>query len=378
MSKQEEITIDKKPHKKLRFEFIDQFRGFVGVLMLVGHSSYYFNSIWKRLDPFDPLFPDRAQFILRYVGYLCAPGFLMMAGAMVWWSYHRRVVKGIPDNLARWHIIQRGLFLIIVQITWVNSSWGGFRSFQPWHFGIIASIGFSIILLSLIVNMRWQIQLLIGMAILLIHPILLKIPYDTNVIWERVIMQTFIDAGEFNKYPVLPWFALATLGSVMAKGWLNVWKTDKKRIYMSLAIATVTLLVAIIIRMSRGYGNIFPFSDFGSWSFLIDKKYTPSLFMGLWSFAFVVLGVSAFIIIGKATPILLKVFSIPGKVPLFFYGMHLAILGVFVKRFDLFYREGGVFEALIGAVVLLIIMLPLCQWFYKVKRRSDNFIIRMM
>ena len=89
-----------------------------------------------------------------------------------------------------------------------------------------------------------------------------------------------------------------------------------------------------------------------------------------------VLGVSAFIAIGKIAPKLLKIFSIPGKVPLFFYGMHLAILGVFVKRFDLFYRDGGITETMIGAFVLLIIMLPLCQWFYKVKRRSNNFIIR--
>jgi len=85
---------------KGRFDFIDQFRGFVGILMLMGHSSYYFNSIWLHLDPLDPLFPDWAQFALRYAGYLCAPGFLMMNGAMVWWSFHRRIVKGTPEATA--------------------------------------------------------------------------------------------------------------------------------------------------------------------------------------------------------------------------------------------------------------------------------------
>ena len=72
------------------------------------------------------------------------------------------------------------------------------------------------------------------------------------------------------------------------------------------------------------------------------------------------------------------VFSIPGKVPLFFYVIHLAILGIFVKRFDLFYREGGVFASLIGFAVMLVIMLPLCKWFYGVKSRSRNYFIRMI
>lgn len=375
------------PHKKTlsstlevkqRFDYIDQFRGFIGILMLVGHSSYYLNSIWKQLNPFDPLFPTWSQFALRYAGYLCAPGFLIMAGTMVWWSYHRRIAKGIPDWTARWHLIQRGLFLIIVQMTWVNASWGGFRVFNPWHFGIIACIGLSMILLTLIIKLRWPVRLFIGLALLVIHPFLLEIPYDPDITWNRVLMQIFIDSGKFNKYPVLPWLALAILGSVMATGWLQAWKTNRKRILMSVGIAAIALLLAIVLRMGRGYGNIFPFSDFGSYSFFIDQKYPPSLYLNLLFFALVVLGVSGFIAIGKIAPKLLLIFSIPGKVPLFFYAIHLAILGVFVKRIGLFYREGGVLASLIGVAVMLVVMLPLCKWFYGVKRRSKNFFIRMI
>jgi len=368
----------KPPEEKQRFEFIDQFRGLIVILMLVDHSSYYFNSIWEQIDPLDPLFDSWGQFALRYAGYLCAPGFLMMAGAMVWWSWQQRIAKGTPDWTARWHLVQRGLFLILVQVTWVNSSWGGFSEFKPYHIGIIACIGISMILLALIVNWHWLLRIFIGLAILVIHPFLLKIPYDPEATWPRILMQTFIDAGEFNKYPVLPWFALATLGSGMATGWLVIWKTDKKRILWSIGIASVALLISIVVRMGRGYGNIFPFSDFGSFSFFFDQKYPPSLYMSLWFFAWVVLGIGGFIAIGKAAPKLLMVFSIPGKVPLFFYCMHIAIMGVFVKRMDFFYREGGVVASLIGVAVMLVIMLPLCKWFYGVKKRSKNFIIRMI
>lgn len=370
--------MDKAPASKPRFEYIDQFRGLIVILMLVDHCSYYLNSIWSQIDPLDPLFDSWGQVALRYVGYLCAPGFLMMAGAMVWWSFEHKIKMGTGAWTIRRQLIQRGLFLILVQITWVNSSWGGFSEFKPYHIGIIACIGISMILLTLIIKWHWLLRLFVGIAILAIHPFLLKIPYNPENTWSMILMQTFIDAGEFNKYPVLPWFALATLGSVLAGGWLLSWKTDKKRILMSVGIAAIAISLSLIVRLGRGYGNIFPFSDFGSYSFFFDQKYPPSLYLSLWFFALVVLGVGIFIAIGQYAPKVLMVFSIPGKVALFFYCMHIAIMGVFVKRFDLFYREGEVTASLIGVAVMLVIMIPLCKWFYGIKKRSKNFIIQMI
>lgn len=364
--------------KQQRFHFIDQYRGLVGVLMLLGHSSYYFNSIWKQLDPFDPLFAGWEQFALRYLGYICAPGFLMMNGAMVWWAYHRRITKGTPDWTARWHLIQRGLFLVLVQMIWVNASWGGFSAFKPWHLGIISCIGISMILLTLIVNFRWQYRLGIALTIFVIHPFLLNITYSPDDTLVKVLMQTFIDAGEFNKYPVLPWFALATLGSVMATGWLSEWQSDKKRILFGSLIAAAAILIAVILRMERGFGNINAFSDFGSYSFLLDQKYPPSIFHNLWFFGSVVLGVGVIIALGRIIPKPLKILGAVGKVPLFFYCIHIALLGIFSKRIGLFYREGEVIESLIGMVILLAVMLPLSKWFANVKSKNKNYFILMI
>jgi uncharacterized membrane protein len=363
---------------KERFQYIDQFRGLIIILMLVDHSSYYFDAIWKHQDPLDPLFDSWGEVIMRYVGYLCAPGFLMMNGAMVWWSFRKRLTRGDSAWSARWHMIQRGLFLVLFQMTWVNSSWGGFRTFDPWHLGIIACIGISMILITFIVQFHWAVRLAIALAVLLIHPFLLKITYDPENTLSRVLMQTFVDAGEFNKYPVIPWFASGILGSVMATAWIQIWKTDRQRVTMGIIIGIVALVIAVGIRLGRGFGNIFPFSDTGSYSFFFDQKYPPSLFMSLWFFALVVLGVSAFIVLGRFAPKIVEVFSIPGKVPLFFYGAHIAILGVFIKRTDMFYREGGVLSALIGLTVMIAVMLPLCRWYYGVKRRSNNYIIQMI
>jgi uncharacterized membrane protein len=234
------------------------------------------------------------------------------------------------------------------------------------------------ILLSIIIHLKLWIRLTVAVFLLLIHPFLLQIHYDLNSTWQMTVMQTFIDAGEFNKYPVLPWFAMGILGSVMASGWLIAWKGDKKKIIMSLGIAFIAFIVAIGIRMGRGFGNIFPFSEFGSYSFFIDQKYPPSLFHNIWFFACVLTGVSLFIILDKYIPKVMGIIGIVGKAPLFFYCIHLAILGIFIKRLDLYYRLGDVPETLIGAAVLLPIMLFLSAWFWKVKQKSSNFIIKMI
>ncbi len=348
------------------------------VLMLLDHCSYYFNSVWDQVDPLNPLFDSWGQFALRYVSYLCAPGFLVMAGAMVRWSYRQRIKKSVPDWTVRWQLIQRGLFLVLLQITWVNSSWGGFSGFKPGHLGIIACIGISMILLTLIVNFNRIMQAAFGLIILAIHPLMLKIPYDLSGPVQSFFMQAFITAGEYNKYPVVPWFALALLGSAMAHGWFEAWKSDRQKIGWSAGIGAVAILLALAVRMGRGYGNIFPFSEPGSYSFFFDQKYPPSLYLSLWCFGWVLMFIAAFIALNKISPKILWIFTVPGRTPLFFYGIHIAIMGVFVKRTDWMYRDGGVSETLIAFVIMLAIMIPLCLWFYKFKSRSNNWMVRMI
>lgn len=367
-----------KKERTSRFEFIDQYRGLVGVMMLLGHSNYYWNSLWHHFDPLDPVFPSLAQFGLRYMGYLCAPGFLMMNGAMVWYSYTRRRAAGKSDVSAKWHLIQRGLFLVLVQVTWVNSSWGGFASFKPGHLGIIACIGLAMIGVSFIVHLNWKYRLAIALVAMGIHPLLLTIPYDSESLWQLVTMQTFVDSGSWNKYPLIPWFSLALLGSVMATGWLEVWKTPKERIVKSLAIMFAALALATLVRVGRDYGNIFPFSYLGHYSFFLDQKYPPSLYHGLWFFGAVVGGVGVIHWLGQIWPKLTAPLGIVGRVPLFYYCVHIGILGIFVKRIGIYYREGEVLASLIGWVVMMIIMLPLARWFGGVKRRSKNFFVRLI
>ncbi|MCP4550123.1 MAG: DUF1624 domain-containing protein [bacterium] len=361
---------------KERFHFIDQFRGLIGVMMALGHSNEYFNHVWFHFKFWDPTFPNGAQFGLRYMGYLCAPGFLIMNGAMVYWAFIRRLKRG--DNVwhARWDFIQRGLFLILVQLVWVNSAWGAFSRLRLDHFGIIATIGTSMIILSFMISWKWWARLSLAGAIYLVYPFILKIPHNPDS-WTHYLMEMFLVTGDFNLYPVLPWFAMALVGSVMAHFWFESWKSHAERSKKSMLIGLGLVAVAVLVRLGRGYGNIFPYSEIFSWSFFIDQKYPPSLSHMLWFTGEVIFFVGLFCRIGMHNNVL-KPLGFIGKVPLFFYAVHIPLLAIFTRRLGIYYREGAVIASFVGWIGLLLVMYPLALWFGKVKRKSKNKLIQMI
>ena len=361
---------------KDRFTYIDAFRGLIGVMMALGHSNYYFNSAWLSLDPIDPFFDNTPQFLLRYMGYLCAPGFLMMNGAMCYYVFHRRRKSGESSRAVHWGFVQRGLFLVAIQAVWVNASWSGFDRLRLDHLGIIATIGLSMILVSFMAAWRWQLRAALVAVLFLVHPFLLRIPYDLKGI-AHYPMELLIASGDFTKYPLLPWFALALLGSVMAHFWFDVWHDPDQRARRSVTIGLALVAAAYAVRLGQGFGNIFAWNTFFSYSFFLDQKYPPSLTHQLWLSGTVIglVGVFSWV---DARVRLLRPLAYVGRVPLFFYCVHIPLLAIVARRFGLFYHESGVMGSLIGWVALLAVMAPLVVWFGRVKRKNQSWFIRMI
>ena len=362
-----------------RYVFVDQLRGLIIALMGLDHASNYFNVTWSQATYNNFFFDSTGQFILRILSYLCASGFLMLAGAMVWLSLSKKLAQGGDAWKARLGFIQRGAFLILVQLVWVNASWGCFNRFRLDHFGIIATIGSSIILLALIVHWSWRARLALSLAIILIHPLLLKIPYDpTTMTFKTRLMWIFIDAAEWNLYPVLPWFALCALGSVMGEAWFKIWN-EANRVRNTVIVGLIGVVLFFIVRISRGYGNLLPYDHFGSISFWFVQKYPTSLGHNFLFPGLVLLFAALFMTVGTRIRTLLHPIETYGKTPFFFYIIHIPLLALVTRRIPLFpYRQGEVGTTLVAWVALLIVMYPLCRWFGGVKARSKNALIKMM
>jgi len=362
-----------------RYVFVDQLRGLIIALMGLDHASNYFNVAWKQVTYNNFLFDSGGQFVLRYLSYLCAPGFLMLAGAMVWLSIQRRMSQGARLGPARLGLIQRGAFLILVQLVWVNASWGGFSRFRLDHFGIIATIGAAIILLALVVHWSWRLRVGLALIILLIHPLLLKIPYDpSQMTLGTRLMWLFVDAAEWNLYPILPWFALSVLGSVAGEAWFRLWPAEKRLRNTALA-GLVGIVLFFVVRIPGGYGNILPFDRVGSISFFFVQKYPTSLAHNFLFPGLVMLFAALFMAIGLQLRRLLHPLEVYGRTPFFFYIIHIPLLAIVTRQLHLFpYRQGEVGTTLLAWVGLLIVMYPLCRWFGGIKARTKSALIRMM
>lgn len=361
-----------------RLTYVDYLRGLVIALMGLDHASYYLNSVWLWFDPLDPLFDSVPQFLTRCCLFVCAPGFLILAGAMVYLSYERRVAAGVSPRRAKWNTIRRGLVLIVLQVTWVNSSWSGFARVRLAHLGIIACIGISIALLALVIHWRWPLRLALAGSLLVVHPLLARIPYDPGDPWQAVPMETFITAGAFNKYPVIPWLALAIVGSVVAVGWFKAWHPTDVRVRNTLLVAVGCLAAGLLLRLGRGYGNLFAYSEVGALSFYLLQKYPPSLVHQLWTTGGVLFLGGLFQLVGDRALRLLRPLQVYGSAALFFYLLHIPILAAVIRRGGLMYRSAGLEITYASWIALLVVMYPLCLWFGGFKSRTRNPLVRMI
>ncbi len=374
-SKDLSASVDQKPS---RLDFIDDYRGLIVAVMLLDHVSFYINRLWLSFDKFDPLFPDLAQFWLRYSSEPVAPGFLLVNGVMVWYLYQRRMARGVSPQTIRRYLIERGLFLVLIQLIWVNAAWSGFQALNLDHFGIIGCIGVSMCLLAFVIERPWYVRLLLALLIAGSYPALSHIDFDTSQPLQTWFVEGFITAGKFNSYPVAPWFAVALLGTVIAPLWIQKCTDTRSRFVGTLLLAIGAIAIAFVVRFCDLYGTEFVYSSLLHPSFIHDLKYPPTFFYSIWFFALNMLCVCLLLILGSTVPWLLKPLRIVGKVPLFFYLIHIPILAVLTRRLDLFYREGGVTEVLLAAAVLFAVMVPLSIWFARVKASSKHWLIRMM
>src|ERR1700721_2170694 len=90
--------------RSYRVESVDVLRGLLMVLMALDHARDYFSS--AAIDPTDPIHSWPALFITRWVTHLCAPGFILLAGASVYLQRQRKSAATLTRSL-----IQRGLWL---------------------------------------------------------------------------------------------------------------------------------------------------------------------------------------------------------------------------------------------------------------------------
>jgi uncharacterized membrane protein len=353
-----------------RRPWVDIFRGLLIAHMALDHASLFFNAGRAEEElaaAAPPVFSSLMQFLTRFAGVPVAPGFFFMAGFMVALTSASRESRGVPAPEVTKRLIIRGLVLIGVDalIMGLPRAAMGFYSFM-----VLSSIGVGVIAAALLRNIPTKVLLPIALAILLLHP-LLDVSFLPVAV--RAVLYEPVRTGTFRSmYPVIPWIGMLLLGLAVGRDTLRHERAP--RWWLQLALLSFTAFLAI--RLADSYGNAYPYIHILSRDFWMFAKYPPDLPFIAWSFACVFLSLAVLSAIApNNTPKWLRPFEIFGRVPFFFYVVHFYILGItqaLVRtRFGL--------SATYGIwILLLLLMTPLCVWYYRVKRDRPNLITRYL
>lgn len=322
---------DASPPTRRRIVSIDALRGFVMLLMMVDHVRETFFLHAQVGDPMS-LDTETTLVVSRLLAHICAPVFIALTGVSAW-LYGK---KNGGRKAAAGFLFKRGLFLVVLELTIVNLAWTFDPTPEVRYLQVIWAIGLSMIALSVLLWLPRPALAAVGLAIVfghnLLDPITIAAGQPGHVLWAILHDRSLIEgaAGTQFKvsYPLLPWIGVIAVGYA-AGPWFGPRTTEALRTRLLLVTGIGALLLFAVIRGLNGYGEPVPWQVGETGvrtvlSFLNLTKYPPSL-----DFLLATLGIGALLLVAleRAPAALTSLFAVFGGAPLFFYIVHLFLLG---------------------------------------------------
>jgi len=312
-----------------RIESIDQLRGVVIIIMALDHVRDYFHADYFLFNPTDLTKTNAAIFFTRWITNFCAPAFVFLAGTSAYLMDQRKS----KTELSRF-LFTRGLWLVFLELTVVNFAWFFNPHFPFFRLQTIWSLGISMMALSVLIYLPKKIILATGLLILFLHNSLDNIHVQGNGIkafaWAALHeRKNFIYFGHTFRvsYPALPWIGIMALGYCFGSLYRKEVEAQKRKTYL-LVIGISAIVLFIVIRAINIFGDLSPWSVYSRTittllSFLNVTKYPPSLLYTLMTLG------PCLIFLAIAEKPLGKfgnAITIVGRVPMFFYILHLYLI----------------------------------------------------
>src|SRR6185312_1730427 len=125
-----------------RILVIDAMRGLVMILMTIDHLIHLCPFIPVLSDPIDIQNASFTLFLLRWIGHLCAPTFILLCGMSV---FAKQYLKNIQPKALSKQIFIRGILLILLECTVITFGWTFTLSPFKLFLQVIFAIGSSLI-----------------------------------------------------------------------------------------------------------------------------------------------------------------------------------------------------------------------------------------
>jgi uncharacterized membrane protein len=381
---------------RARIESVDVLRGIIMIVMALDHVREFFGT--PGLDPTNIQQTTAALFFTRWITHFCAPVFFLLTGTGAFLSLRRKSTAQLSRFL--W---TRGLWLIFLEVVVTRClGWQFNFDYRLTVLSVLWALGWSMIALAALVHLPPRFVAAFGIVMIVTHNLLDSVSaslFGTLApVWSLLHSPGMIVSNPrftiFEAYPLIPWIGVTAVGYGL--GQIFRWERERRREF--LFRTGIGLCAAfIVLRVVNVYGDpsrwtMQPTGLHTVLSFLNTTKYPPSLL-----FLLMTLGPALLLLrsLESRTPRLLGPALIIGKVPMFYYMLHITVahllaLAVCYVRFG---QVHWMFESpqisqfpftpppgwgfglpgvyLAWAIVVLTLY-PACRWYAALKqRRSD-------
>jgi uncharacterized membrane protein len=377
--------------KGRRLESVDTLRGLAMILMALDHVRDFFGT--PGISPTNLAQTTIPLFFTRWVTHLCAPTFFLLTGTGAYLALGRRT---IPE-LSRFLLV-RGVWLIVLELTVIRCIGFQFNfDYQVTMLVVIWALGWSMVVLSALVWLPPSAILAFAVLMIAGHNLLDGVR-SAHPLWVMLHSPGFVVNRPgfvvFAAYPLVPWIGVTAAG--YALGQIFGWEAGRRRTFL-LRCGLSVVAAFFVLRGINVYGDAARWAPQASAamtvvSFLNLTKYPPSLL-----FLLMTLGPALLILraLDGGTPRLLRPALVFGRVPLFYFVLHLPLIHLLAVV--LCYAQYGavhwMFESPnLGAypftpppgwgvalpwtyavwVAVVLLLYPLCSWYASVKRRHTG------
>lgn len=318
--------------RKNRIESIDFLRGLVMVIMALDHVRDYFIFGSFTSNPTDLDTTTPLLFYTRIITHYCAPVFVLLTGTSAYLYGSKKNKKDLSKFL-----FTRGIWLIFLELVVNNFVWYFDPSFSMIILQVIWAIGCGMLFLSGIIYLSNKVVLMIGLSIVCFHNLFDSIVFDgqsiDSVLWYFLHQQAVIQVSDGTSilfgYPIIPWIGLMAIGYVLGSLYTDYQAKERRSLLIKYSCYSIGLFV--ILRCLDIYGEPNTLTIQNSLTYTImdffnTTKYPPSLL-----YILMTIGPSLLVLalIEKYKNKYTDFFIVFGRVPLFYYFLHVFVIHIF-------------------------------------------------
>ncbi|MET0462340.1 MAG: heparan-alpha-glucosaminide N-acetyltransferase domain-containing protein [Chitinophagaceae bacterium] len=242
-----------------RIRSIDLLRGIIMIIMALDHVRDFFHQPAMITDPLNLETTTPPIFFTRVITHFCAPVFVFLSGLSAYLVGLRKTKAELSGFL-----IKRGIWLIFVEIAIMSFV----LTFNPKYnfilLGVIWAIGWSMIILGLLIRGSYTLILITGLIIFLGHNILDQVQLPEGKVWFVLFKILLTSSGTLLPvrgnhfflvgYSILPWLAIMLLGYAAGRLYESGFNAQRrKKILIRLGVAA--LMLFLLLRLPNIYGD---------------------------------------------------------------------------------------------------------------------------